>query len=115
MRGRREDGDMNKTVAIAGLGAIGLPLARALDAGVDGLRLIAVSTRDPVKGCANLAGFRSSPGLVPIPGLAEAAIVVERAPASIFERIAVPSLETGRILVPAAVGALLPRMHLVAL
>ena len=32
---------MRKTVAIGGLGAIGLKLARALDAGVDGLQLIA--------------------------------------------------------------------------
>ena len=48
---------MNKTVAIAGLGAIGLPLARALDAGVDGLRFIAVSCRDEVKARANLADF----------------------------------------------------------
>ena len=31
------------TVAIGGLGAIGLPLARALDRGVEGLRLIAVA------------------------------------------------------------------------
>jgi len=29
-----KDADMVKTVAIAGLGAIGLPLARALDTGV---------------------------------------------------------------------------------
>ena len=40
---------MTQTVAIGGLGAIGLPLARALDAGVDGLRLIAVSARDQDK------------------------------------------------------------------
>ena len=106
---------MNKTVAIAGLGAIGLPLARALDAGVDGLRLIAVSCRDEVKARANLAGFRSSPRLVELQALAEADIVVECAPASIFERIAVPALEAGRIFIPASVGALLPRMHLVEL
>jgi aspartate dehydrogenase len=106
---------MNKTVAIAGLGAIGLPLARALDAGIDGLRLIAVACRDPVKGRANLAGFRSSPRLVEIPALADADIVVECAPASTFERIALPALEAGCVFVPASVGALLPRMHLVAL
>ncbi len=106
---------MNKTVAIAGLGAIGLPLARALDAGVDGLRLIAVSCRDDVKARANLAGFRSSPRLVELQALADADIVVECAPASIFERIAVPALEAGRIFIPASVGALLPRMHLVEL
>ena len=106
---------MGMTVAIAGLGAIGLPLARALDAGVDGLRLIAVACRDPVKGRANLAGFRSPPPLVEIPALADADIVVECAPASVFERIALPALEAGRIFIPASVGALLPRMHLVKL
>ena len=106
---------MNKTVAIAGLGAIGLPLARALDCGVEGLQLIAVACRDQVKGRANLAGFRSSPNVVTIPELAEADIVVECAPASVFERIALPALEAGRIFVPASAGALLPRMHLVRL
>ncbi|WP_158932583.1 aspartate dehydrogenase [Acidisphaera sp. S103] len=106
---------MSKTVGIAGLGAIGLPLARALDAGVDGLRLIAVAGRDPVKTRASLAGFQSMPRIVEIPELAEADIVVEAAPASIFERIALPALEAGRIFIPASVGALLPRMHLAKL
>lgn len=106
---------MNMTVAIAGLGAIGLPLARALDSGVDGLRLVAVSCRDPIKGRANLAGFQSAPRLVEIPELADADIVVECAPSSIFERIALPALEAGRIFIPASAGALLPRMHLARL
>jgi aspartate dehydrogenase len=110
-----EGKNMSKTVAIAGLGAIGLPLARALDAGVEGLRLIAVAGRDPVKVRANLAGFQSPPRIVEIPDLAEADIVVEAAPAAIFERIALPPLEAGRIFVPASVGALLPRMHLAKL
>ena len=106
---------MKKTVAIAGLGAIGLPLARALDAGVDGLRLIAVSCRDEVKARTNLASFRSPPRLVDLQSLAEADIVVECAPAAIFEQITVPALQAGRIFIPASVGALLPRMHLVEL
>jgi len=109
------EGTMIKTVAIAGLGAIGLPLARALDAGIDGLRLIAVSCRDPVKGRAKLAGFQAPPRLVEIPELADADIVVECAPAALFERIALPVLEAGRIFIPASVGALLPRMHLARL
>ena len=106
---------MTMTVAIAGLGAIGLPLARSIDAGIDGLRLIAVATRDQVKARANLAGFQKRPRIVEIPELAEADIVVEATPANVFERIALPTLEAGRIFVPASVGALLPRMHLVRL
>jgi aspartate dehydrogenase len=104
---------MTKTVGIAGLGAIGLPLARALDNGVDGLRLIAVSSRDQVKALANLVGFRHQPRLVDLQDLAEADIVVECAPAAVFERVAVPAIDAGRIFIPASAGALLPRMHLV--
>jgi len=104
---------MVKTVAIAGLGAIGLPLARALDGGIDGLRLIAVAARDQAKARANLQHFRTPPCLVALAGLAEADIVVEAAPADLFEQIASAAIEAGRIFVPASVGALLPRMHLV--
>lgn len=106
---------MTQTVAIAGLGAIGLPLARALDAGVEGLRLVSVAARDHVKARANLVGFHSAPRIVELPELAEADIVVEAAPAALFERIALPALEAGRIFIPASVGALLPRMHLARL
>jgi aspartate dehydrogenase len=104
---------MTKTVALAGLGAIGLPLARALDQGIDGLRLVAVATRDQVKARARLAGFREMPALVDFAALAEADIVVEATPAALFDRVAVPAIESGRIFIPASVGALLPRMHLV--
>jgi aspartate dehydrogenase len=104
---------MTRTVAVAGLGAIGLPLARALDAGIDGLQLIAVATRDLTKGRANLAGFRDPPEMVSFADLAEADIVVEAVPAALFERVAMPAIESGRIFVPCSVGALLPRMHLV--
>ena len=39
--------------------------------------------------------------------------MVECAPAAIFDQIAIPALEAGRILIPASVGALLSRMHLI--
>jgi aspartate dehydrogenase len=103
---------MTKTVAIAGLGAIGLPLARALDARIDGLKLVAVACRDAVKGREKLSGFIDPPPIVDLPELAEADIIVEAAPAALFEWIAVPVLEAGKIFIPASVGALLPRMHL---
>ncbi|MCX8134622.1 MAG: aspartate dehydrogenase [Roseococcus sp.] len=101
-------------VGIAGLGAIGLPLARALDQGVEGLSLAAVSVRDQAKAAAHLAGFRHRPRLVPLAALAEEAeIVVEAAPAAVFEEVARAAIARGRIFVPSSVGALLPRMHLV--
>ncbi|WP_376092872.1 aspartate dehydrogenase [Roseomonas sp. CCTCC AB2023176] len=105
---------MSNTVAIAGLGAIGLDLARALDRGIEGLRLTAVAARDATKAEANLAGFANRPALVPLGELAEHAdIVVEAAPAAVFEQVAIPTIRRGRIFVPSSVGALLPRMHLV--
>jgi aspartate dehydrogenase len=105
---------MTKTVAIAGLGAIGLPLARALDDnGVEGLRLVAVATRDQVKALANLVGFRTQPRLVDLEDLAAADIVVEATPAAVFDRVAVPAIDAGRIFIPSSAGALLSRMHLV--
>jgi aspartate dehydrogenase len=104
---------MTRTVAIGGLGAIGLKLARALDEGVDGLQLVAVAARDQAKAQGNLQQFRTQPRLVSLADLAAADIVVEAAPASVFEKIAGAAIEAGRIFVPASVGALLPRMHLV--
>jgi len=101
------------TVGIAGLGAIGLHLARAIDAGVPGLRLAAVAARDHAKADRNLAGFRERPALVPISGLAACDVLVEAAPAAVFEQIATAAIEAGRIFIPSSVGALLPRMHLV--
>src|SRR5580704_1161469 len=71
------EASMTKTVALAGLGAIGLPLARALDRGMEGLKLIAVSARDLVKARARLAGFNEPPQLVDFDDLARADIVVE--------------------------------------
>ena len=104
---------MDMTVAIGGLGAIGLPLARALDEGVSGLRLALVSARDEAKAARHIQPFRQPPRIVKPEELAEADIVVEAAPASVFEQIALPAIGAGRILVVASAGALLPRMHLV--
>jgi aspartate dehydrogenase len=102
------------SVAIGGLGAIGLDLARMLDSGVEGLRLTAVADRDPTRARAKLTGFRTVPEITDLAGLARADIVVEAAPAAVFDAIAHPAVAAGRILVPASAGALLPRMDLVS-
>ncbi|MCL4765317.1 MAG: aspartate dehydrogenase [Hyphomicrobiaceae bacterium] len=105
------------TLAIAGLGAIGLEVARRVDAGeIDGLALTAVAARDTAKAQRSLAAFRCAPRLVPLEGLAEAAdVVVECVPAARFLAAAEPPIRLGRILMPLSVGALLGHMHLVDL
>ena len=109
------------TVAIGGLGAIGLTVAKALDpaegqGGIAGLRLVAVSELDRDKAAAGLAGFASPPEIVEPEELASRAdIVVEALPAALFQRIAVPALQAGRVFVPCSVGALLGHMQLVKL
>lgn len=102
-----------QTVAIAGMGAIGLELARALDRGVEGLRLVAVSARDRARATAAVAGFATPPAVVGLAELAQADIVVEATPAAVFDEVAGPAIAAGRILVTCSVGALLPRMALV--
>lgn len=105
----------NLTVAIAGLGAIGLKVARTIDAGgIPGMALAAVAARDLDKARRALADFRTSPRLVPIAELAaHADIVVECLPAALFVQVAEPVIEAGRIFMPLSVGALLDHMHLV--
>ena len=88
------------TVGIAGLGAIGLHLARALDAGVQGLRLAAVSARDLKKAQRSVGGFKVPPMVVSNAELAACDVVVEAAPAIAFEEIATAAIEAGRIFVP---------------
>ena len=52
------------TVAIGGLGAIGAHLARSLDAGVEGLELVAVAARDRARAERLVSGFRAPPAVV---------------------------------------------------
>jgi len=105
---------MAYTVAVAGLGAIGLPVVRALDAGIDGLRLVAVSARDREKAAAKLAGLKTPVPVVALAELAEVAeVVVESIPAAGFAEVAEPAIERGRIFMPLSVGVLLSRMDLV--
>ncbi|MEM1316504.1 MAG: aspartate dehydrogenase [Pseudomonadota bacterium] len=109
---------MTKTTmraAVAGLGAIGLRVAEALDGGeVPGCALAAVSARDRARAAARVAGFRAPPPVVALDDLAELAdVIVECAPAAVFEQVARPAVQRGRILMPLSVGALLRHPDLV--
>src|SRR5690349_484231 len=102
-------------LAVAGLGAIGLAVARRVDAGeLSGIALVAAAARDHDKARKATAGFRTSPPLLALPALAAVAdVVVECLPAAQFAAVAEPAIEHGRIFMPLSVGALLKHPGLI--
>jgi len=105
---------MELQVGVGGLGAIGMAVARALDAGLPGLCLRAVAARDAEKTRQRAAALSSRPTVTSLAGLAQACdVVVECAPAAVYDEIAVPAIEAGRTFVTMSSGALLARGELV--
>jgi aspartate dehydrogenase len=105
----------NYRVAIAGLGSIGLKVARTLDQGaIPGLTLTAVSARDHDKAERTLASFKSKPALVALDALPDhAEVVVECIPAAHFKTVAEATISKGKLFMPLSVGQMLANMHLV--
>jgi aspartate dehydrogenase len=103
-------------VAIAGLGAIGTEVARALDEGIDGLELAAVSAANIDKHKPWLDQLHQMPATLPIEALADVAdIVIECAPSKLVRAIVAPAVSRGKIAVVLSVGALLENEDLIAL
>jgi aspartate dehydrogenase len=103
-------------VAIAGLGPIGTRLAKALDEGIDGLTLAAVSSANIEKHRGWLDRLGTRPATLPIEALADAAdIVVECAPSKLVRSIVAPVVSRGKTAVVLSVGALLDNEDLIAL
>jgi aspartate dehydrogenase len=114
-KGENMTADGELSVALGGFGAIGGALARRLDQGLPGLRLVAVSARDVGRAERRLAELARPVPVVPLGALAAAAdLVVECAPAVVFREIALPAIEAGRIFMPVSVGQLLEQEDLVA-
>lgn len=114
MRALRSSSGSVLRVGLGGLGAIGAVVARALDAGIEGLELTAVSARDLANTQRRANELTNKPRVVPLAELAELAdIVVECAPAAVYDEIARPAVERGRMLVTISSGALLARADLV--
>ena len=112
---RAETPIADKQVAIAGLGVIGLRVARYLDDGtIEGMRLCAVASRDPAKAGASINDFRAPPQITTIEQLPELAdVIVDCTPAALFRSVASPVIERGKVLMPLSVAALLDNMDLV--
>src|SRR5580704_6152980 len=103
-------------VAVVGLGPIGTKVVEALDRGIDGLALVAVSVSDPAKHQRFLAGLKQPPAVLPIEGLADVAdMVIECAPAKLVRSIVAPFVSRGKTAVVLSVGALLENEDLIAL
>lgn len=101
-------------VAIAGLGAIGMAVAEALDRGTPGCVLTAVSANDKEKAARRLSGFRRPVRVVDIDALEGLAdVVVECAPAHLLPVIAAPFLCCGKSVIVLSAGALLSHEDLV--
>ncbi len=102
--------------AIAGLGTIGLKVAKDLHQGIPGLELSAVSSGRPEIARARLAEAGIDVPVLTngeLPG--EAKIIVECAPSPAFREIAEAALGAGCILVTVSGAALIEAMDLVEL
>src|SRR5260370_19973037 len=103
-------------VAIAGLGPIGKKVAEALDQGIDGLMLAAVSAQNPEKHRSFLDTLATSPAVLPIEKLADVAdIVIECAPSKLIRSIVTPFVTRGKTAVVLSAVALLENEDLVEL
>lgn len=104
-------------IAIAGLGTVGLAVARALDAGaISGLRLTAVAVRDAARARAALAALAEPPEVVTAFDALEprADIVLECAPSQHLPAIVRPFVAAGKTAIVLSCGALLDHEDLVA-
>lgn len=102
-------------VGICGLGAIGMRVARELDAGrIEGMRLAAVSAGDLDRAHGRVAAFLAPPEVVVATELAALSdIVIEGAPKSVFRPLAESVIEAGRIFMPLSCGQLLEHPDLI--
>ena len=108
--------DRQLNVAVGGFGAIGRRVAQALDSGIPGLRLAAISARDAAKAKQGMSSFAYPVPILSLKDLAAIAdIVVDAAPANALREMAEPALLAGRKLVVISVGALLQAGDLIEL
>ena len=103
-------------VGVVGLGAIGRRVCQALDAGIEGLALAAVTSRDRQRGERFLKSLTAPPPFMDLAGLVGSVdLVVEASTQAHLAEIAPLALGAGRDLVVLSCGALLGRDDWVAL
>jgi aspartate dehydrogenase len=101
-------------VGIAGLGAVGLDVAKRLATGVPGLTLTAIAARDVEKArralpqIGNGVAWRNTSELA-----TDCDVVVECLPPALFRSVAESAIDRARIFMPLSVAQLLDNWHLV--
>ncbi len=105
----------NLRVGLAGLGAVGLGVAkRLIDGDIPGMTLAAVSVRDADKARRNLPQVGDMIALRTPAALADDCdVVVECLPPALFRDIAVAAIDKARIFMPLSVAQLLQHWDLV--
>jgi aspartate dehydrogenase len=102
-------------VGLAGLGAVGLEVARRIEAGIPGLMLAAVAVRDKEKAKRNLPQIGDRIPIIAAEELVESCdLVVECLPPPLFRMIASSVIERGKLFMPLSVGQLLENWDFVA-
>ena len=105
---------VQKRVAIAGLGSIGLKVMQALDDGIEGFTLAAVAVANPNKPRPELERLSRKPQILPFEKLEQAAdLVIECAPAALLSLIVRPFVSHGKTAVVLSAGSLLEHWDLV--
>ncbi len=101
-------------VGLAGLGAVGLDVAKRLVAGVPGLTLAAVAVRDVTKAQRAIPEIGKT---IPARKATELAddcdVVVECLPPALFRDVAVSVIDKGKIFMPLSIAQLLQNWDLV--
>jgi aspartate dehydrogenase len=111
-----DSGRAELRVAVAGLGSIGIKVVQALDEGIDGFVLAAVSALNPEKHRGWLARLGKAPAVLPVEALSDVAdIVIECAPGNLLGPIVAPFLAKGKTAIILSAGALLEQDELVQL
>lgn len=101
-------------VGIAGFGVIGKAVSRALQEGVEGARLEAITSGDDQKARAALEDMAVTADVVaPEELAARCDIIVECAPTAAFMDIVLPALSAGRQIVTVSAAALIENMHVI--
>ncbi|TCN20336.1 aspartate dehydrogenase [Sinorhizobium americanum] len=104
-------------IGIAGIGAVGSSVARALDRGeIDGCALAAISARSSERAAEFNSGLTASVPNLSLEEMArECDMVLEALPPPMFDQVALPVLRAGKTLIVMSASQLLTRNDLVEL